>query len=640
MSKSSNLGKPLSGVSSLGSSLSSSVADSIASSINSGALVFNNITITGGTIDGTILGINNPITINATTITSGSSGVGYSVCFYGNTVGDSACWLPSAGQWNIQGDLLVRDIADLGFLRLSDNTIRSTILNGNINLYPNGTGLISISSGIFQSTNIGDLTFQTSDGRYTLTTTKKNTFTSGLNTEIYTNNGDIKLTPGLSIPISNISLISTGVGSVTVTTNSAHGLNAGDIITIASSNSTPNINGVYTITSIGSTTTFTIPATVTSQGTTGTVTHNNSIYLNSDTFIPTNRSLVFGTDLSSSPRISSNNTTTTLTSPNFVVNGNFTVNGASTVSRSTIVTIDDPVFNVGGTSVYTVSDIMDRGVSFKYYNGGDKIGFLGRETASGCLVYIPDATETNNVYTGALGCAKFGSITADSINLQGGSVSNINTVNACNLLCTSNMLVSGTTSVSITSPTITVTGATNINGVLSVCNITCSGAMTITGTTSISLNTPNVSVQNNLSVTNGTTSLKDLSVTGNVTGIFLTQTQQKEHLSLLGNANANPGSNTNITFVKVTSAGTATGTLLPPTGLYIDGFEKKILCVSLFTGAQYRIYAPAGMLLDPDTGTTTAKYLDFENAGQSVYLIWDNTEGYYIVISASVCCYT
>lgn len=639
MSKSSNLGKPLSGVSSLGASLASSVADSIASSINSGALVFSNITITGGTIDGTILGINNPITINATTITSGSSGVGYSVCFYGNTVGDSACWLPSAGEWNIQGDLLVRDIANIGLLRLSDNTIRSTG-GTNINLYPTGAGVISISSGIVQSTNAGNLTFQTSDGRYTLTTTQKNTLTSGLNTEIYTNNGDIKLTPGLAIPISNINNITTGVGSVTVTTQAAHGLNAGDVVTIASSNSTPSINGVYTITLTPTTDTFTIPATVTIAGTTGTVTHNNSIYLNSDTFIPTNKSLVFGTDLSSSPRISSDNTTTTLTSPNFIVNGNFTVNGASTVSRSTIVTIDDPVFNVGGTSVYTVSDIMDRGVSFKYYNGGDKIGFLGRETASGCLVYIPDATETNNVYTGALGCVKFGAITADSINLQGGSVSNINTVNACNLLCNSNMLVSGTTSVSITSPTITVTGATSINGVLSVCNVACSGAMTITGTTSISLNTPTVNVQNNLSVTNGTASIRDLSVSGNVTGILLTQTQQKEHLSLLGNTNANPGSNTNITFVKVTSAGTATGTLSPPTGLYIDGFEKKILCVSLFTGAQYRIYAPAGMLLDPDTGTTTAKYLDFENAGQSVYLIWDNTEGYYIVISASVCCYT
>lgn len=57
-----------------------------------------------------------------------------------------------------------------------------------------------------------------------------------------------------------------------ITTSGAHGISAGDVVTIAShTGSTPDINGVHTVMSVPSTTTLTIPVSVTVGGTGGTV---------------------------------------------------------------------------------------------------------------------------------------------------------------------------------------------------------------------------------------------------------------------------------------------------------------------------------------------------------------------------------
>jgi hypothetical protein len=623
MSKYSNsAGKPLSGLASLNPSLTASVADSVISDINSGNTVFTNVTITGGQIDGAIIGNNNAVTINATTITSGTPGTGYSVCFFGNIIGDSACWMPVSGTWNIQGDLIVRDISDLGNLRILTNTIRSTNTNGNINLTTNGTGLLNINSGINQNTISGNISLNSTTGDYSLNS-KNITSTSTIDTNINSGNGNINLTTGTSIQNFNISFISTGSSSITVTTTSIHNFYIGQRVIITGSNSTPNINGSFIISSISSSVTFVIPITtpVTSIGTTGLVRPDTSIYLNSydSVYIPSNTPLIFGdtvslyyNDINSNFNIDSQNT---------IINGNLTVNGTSTLINSTVVTIDDPVFNVGGTDTYVVPDIMDRGVSFHYYNSGNKIGFFGRNNITGCFTYIPDAVETNNVYTGTPGCATFGTL-------------NVSSINTCNLTCSGNLSITGTTSTTFTTPTAIFSG--NISSVsLNTCNITCSNNLSITGTTSTTFTTPTANFTGNVNVS-GTLATNNLSVTGNITGISLTQVQLKEHLNITSATSVSPTANTNITFINITSTGVSTGTLLPPN---TDGFEKKIMISSMVSGGSYRLYCPVGVLLDPVTGSTIAKYLDFNFAGQSVYLIWDNIKLCYITLAASVCSY-
>lgn len=690
-----NLGKPLAGIYTIASSLTTSVSASVASSINNGSTVFSNITITGGSIDGVVIGQNNPVILNSTTITSGTpAGVGYSVCFYGNILGDSACWIPSIGQWNIQGDLLVRDISDLGNLRINNNTISSTLTNQNIILAPNISsintqfpGYLQINSGITQSTGNGDIIFNTTKGKFQLTTSLNNTLTSTLNTNINTINGSISLVTGTMVPNYNINTISTGTSTITITTTVPNTFITGETITISGTNSFPIIDGTYTITNVLNNTSFTITpnTTITGIGTTGTITAQKNIYLTAtdNIYVPTNVPIVLGNNSS----IVSDGTTTTLTSNNIVIQGNLTVHG--TTIQSNIVTIDDPVFNVGGTSVYSILDNMDRGVSFQYYKNGTNnyYGFFGRSNTTGCFTYIPDAIEiSNNVFTGTPGCAVFGALTISSLSLLG--TATITTLNTCNINCDTNL--------SITSI------VTTISGILNVCNITCpSGNLTV-----------NSSGNTNISST-GTTTVNNLNVTGTTTGISLNQVQQIEHITIPTNININPAINTNISFINtsgtsiiftitsipagnysgpitisclnslisgnsITISGVnslingnynvisatnasfvinftglintqlnnvgfvtinATGILLHPSGNN-DGFEKKILCSSLASGILYSLKCPSGTLLDPQTGTTVEKFIDFEYPAQSAYLIYDAVKGYYIPVSVNACVHT
>ena len=64
-------------------------------------------------------------------------------------------------------------------------------------------------------------------------------------------------------------------------------------------------------------------------------------------------------------------------------NGNVTlsqdliVNGTTTTVNSTTVTIDDPIFTVGGDSAPGSDDNKDRGIEFRYHDGSSaKIGFF------------------------------------------------------------------------------------------------------------------------------------------------------------------------------------------------------------------------------------------------------------------------
>jgi hypothetical protein len=59
-------------------------------------------------------------------------------------------------------------------------------------------------------------------------------------------------------------------------------------------------------------------------------------------------------------------------------------------------------------------DNKDRGIEFKYYNGGLKTGFFGydesgiaEDVTNYYFTYIPDATNTSQVFTGTVGSAYF-----------------------------------------------------------------------------------------------------------------------------------------------------------------------------------------------------------------------------------------
>lgn len=89
---------------------------------------------------------------------------------------------------------------------------------------------------------------------------------------------------------------------------------------------------------------------------------------------------------------------------NLTVSGNLTVNGTTITANSTTVTIDDPIFTLGGDTAPTVDDNKDRGIEFRWHNGSvAKVGFFGYDDSTGSFTFIPDATNTSEVFSGTKG---------------------------------------------------------------------------------------------------------------------------------------------------------------------------------------------------------------------------------------------
>lgn len=87
-----------------------------------------------------------------------------------------------------------------------------------------------------------------------------------------------------------------------------------------------------------------------------------------------------------------------------VVGGNLTVNGTTTTVNSTTVTVDDPIFTLGGDAAPTVDDNKDRGIEFRWHDGSTaKVGFFGYDDSKAGFTVIPDATNTSEVFSGTPG---------------------------------------------------------------------------------------------------------------------------------------------------------------------------------------------------------------------------------------------
>ena len=91
------------------------------------------------------------------------------------------------------------------------------------------------------------------------------------------------------------------------------------------------------------------------------------------------------------------------TAGNLVVTGDFTVNGTQTTVNSNTVTIDDPIFTLGGDTAPATDDNKDRGIEFNYFDTTAKVGFFGFDDNTGHFTFIPDATNTSEVFSGTTG---------------------------------------------------------------------------------------------------------------------------------------------------------------------------------------------------------------------------------------------
>jgi len=104
--------------------------------------------------------------------------------------------------------------------------------------------------------------------------------------------------------------------------------------------------------------------------------------------------------------------TVTIGLPNNVtIAGNLTVSGTTTTVNSTTVTIDDPVFTLGGDTAPGSDDNKDRGIEFRYHNGSAaKIGFFGLDDSDSRFKFFIDATNSSEVFSGTIGDCEFANI--------------------------------------------------------------------------------------------------------------------------------------------------------------------------------------------------------------------------------------
>ena len=118
----------------------------------------------------------------------------------------------------------------------------------------------------------------------------------------------------------------------------------------------------------------------------------------------------------------SSNTPNVQVTGGLTVDGNLTISGTTTTVNSTTITVDDPVFTLGGDTAPSADDNKDRGIEFRYHNGTEAlVGFFGYDDSQEAFVFLTDATNTSEVFAGTNGNIIIGQIdikTASGLKLN------------------------------------------------------------------------------------------------------------------------------------------------------------------------------------------------------------------------------
>lgn len=173
-------------------------------------------------------------------------------------------------------------------------------------------------------------------------------------------------------------------------------------------------------------------------------------------------------------------TGTTTVNNNLTVAGNLVVNGTTTTINSTTQTLDDPVFTLGGDTAPSTDDNKDRGIEFRWHNGTSaKLGFFGFDDSTGYLTFIPDASNSSEVFSGTPGDIQ-------ATNFRGALVGNADTATSAGKWTTARTVTLGgdlTGNVSIDgSADVTLTATVAANSVALGTDTTGNYVATITGT--------------------------------------------------------------------------------------------------------------------------------------------------------------
>jgi len=163
---------------------------------------------------------------------------------------------------------------------------------------------------------------------------------------------------------------------------------------------------------------------------------------------------------------------------NLAVTGDLTVNGTTTTVNSTTVTIDDPIFTLGGDTAPGSDDNKDRGIEFRYHTGSAaKVGFFGYDDSAGAFTFIPDATNSSEVFSGTAGNVAFGNIAGTLTTAAQTNITSVGALDGGSISSNFGAIDVGSSAITTTG---TVTGGT-LAGTLSTAaqgNVTSLGTLT------------------------------------------------------------------------------------------------------------------------------------------------------------------
>jgi hypothetical protein len=278
---------------------------------------------------------------------------------------------------------------------------------------------------------------------------------------------------------------------------------------------------------------------------------NISLSATRKVLIPYNIPLSFGDTTNTISSDSNGNMTITSLggSGKLILNSNVQINGTTENIYSTITNIQDPVISIGGVTGPEVNDNMDRGINFKWYSegSGSVSGFFGFKNQSNRFVFIPQTSSTSdNIYSGNYGDLQFSKGYLDNLDVNCGTISNVNTIMGCannvlNIVANSSLNIStitlavpydtklafGTTSNSISANTSGNFNITAVSGGINlITNTSGSGFVNISNNTPLNFGT------------SGTSLIQTTSGSFNIT-------------NTAGNINLTPSNNVNGTYGSV-----------------------------------------------------------------------------------------
>lgn len=444
-------------------------------------------------------------TINRSTIGLNIPSIGYftelrafdDVTFISNIIGATASWEVDTGTFTISsaGSLQVLGCSKLGNLEICNNSIKAINTNGDVVLIPNGLGGIFFNGPVYNSSTTGSFFVQMTNGGATfdvsqdisLGSSRGNIIiTSNKDQTLSTINGDVIVNVDQGITETLISSVGTTLGNLFVMTTFPNNLKTNDVINITG-NST--INGDFTIQSVINDNRFLLTTTsasvITGSGGSYLKYPNNSIVLNSQTFVkvPADTKVTLGDTCNS---ISGNTSALAITScgdilldapfdksvivpeltklqfgssgTNYITassgtidvnTSNLRISGDTTQINSTNTSFYDPILTIGDYT-YNSFEEKDRGIEFRYFEDNQmKLGWFGFKTSSGSFSFLTDATNTNELISGSKGNLDVGVINASSVESSGDITLDCANIVGVNVLrgCSGNITIQGTSNV-------------------------------------------------------------------------------------------------------------------------------------------------------------------------------------------------